>query len=86
MAPNIYVHISLLQVHEQTKNDLPIRLYGVIPILVENAETVLVPKLEMPEVLKPEEKFRLKVSEEKGKCVCVWSLLADGNNEMLMEM
>jgi len=67
MTPNIYVNISLLQPHEQTKNDLPIRLYGVIPILVEDAASVLLPELEMPEVLKPEEKFTLKVSEEKGK-------------------
>lgn len=67
MAPNVYVNISLLQPHEQTKNDLPIRLYGVIPILVEDPSTVLLPKLEMPEVLKPEEKFTVAVSEEKGK-------------------
>jgi uncharacterized protein YfaS (alpha-2-macroglobulin family) len=67
MAPNVYVNISLLQPHQQTKNDLPIRLYGVIPILVENPATVLSPKLEMPEVLKPEEKFSIKISEENGK-------------------
>tara|TARA_R110002072_G_scaffold22615_1_gene79293 strand:+ start:112924 stop:118491 length:5568 start_codon:yes stop_codon:yes gene_type:complete len=66
MAPNVYVNISLLQPHQQTLNDLPIRLYGVIPLLVENPSTVLHPKLEMPEVLKPEETFTVKVSEEKG--------------------
>ena len=37
MAPNIYVNISLLQPHSQTKNDLPIRLYGVIPLSVEDS-------------------------------------------------
>ena len=67
MAPNVFVNISLLQPHEQTKNDLPIRLYGVIPILVEDPATLLLPKLEMPEVLKPEEKFTLAISEDKGK-------------------
>jgi hypothetical protein len=67
MAPNVYVNISLLQPHEQTKNDLPIRLYGVIPILVENPSTVLHPKLEIPPVLKPEEKFTIKVSEKDDK-------------------
>jgi len=36
MAPNCYASVSLLQPHSQTKNDLPIRLYGVIPILVED--------------------------------------------------
>lgn len=67
MAPNVYVNISLLQPHAQTKNDLPIRLYGVIPILVENPSTVLLPKLEMPETLKPEETFTVNVSEENKK-------------------
>ncbi|MCB0456826.1 MAG: hypothetical protein KDC91_03710, partial [Flavobacteriaceae bacterium] len=67
MAPNVYVNISLLQPHEQTKNDLPIRLYGVVPILVEDASTILKPKIEMAEVLKPEESYTVKVSEENKK-------------------
>ena len=67
MAPNVYVNISFLQPHAQTKNDHPIRLYGVIPLLVENPNTILKPQLEMPEVLKPEKSFRIKVSEENGK-------------------
>ena len=67
MAPNIYVNISLLQPHNQTKNDLPMRLYGVIPISVENPSTILHPKITMPEVLKPEESFTVTVSEENKK-------------------
>lgn len=67
MAPNIYVNISLLQPHSQTKNDLPMRLYGVIPIFVEDPATILHPKITMPEVLKPEENFTVKVSEENKK-------------------
>ncbi|MEZ4778008.1 MAG: MG2 domain-containing protein [Flavobacteriaceae bacterium] len=67
MAPNVYVNISLLQPHEQTKNDLPIRLYGVVPILVEDASTILKPKIDMPEVLKPEASYTVKVSEENKK-------------------
>ncbi len=67
MAPNIYVNISLLQPHNQTKNDLPMRLYGVIPLSVEDPSMVLHPKITMPEVLKPEEIFTVKVSEENKK-------------------
>lgn len=67
MAPNVYVNISLLQPHAQTKNDLPIRLYGVVPILVEDPTTILQPQLEMPKVLKPEEKFSIHVSEKNNK-------------------
>ena len=40
MAPNVYVNVSLLQPHAQTINDLPIRMYGVLPILVEDKNTI----------------------------------------------
>ncbi|SDW06861.1 hypothetical protein SAMN05444411_10111 [Lutibacter oricola] len=67
MTPNVFINISLLQPHASTANDLPLRLYGVIPILVEDPATRLEPQIEMPKVLKPEEKFTLKVSEKSGK-------------------
>lgn len=67
MAPNVYVNISLIQSHEQTKNDLPIRLYGIIPLMVENPDTRLNPEIEMPQVLKPEQKYSVKVSEKNAK-------------------
>ena len=41
MAPNCYAYVTLIQPHAQTVNDLPIRLYGVIPILVEDPNTHL---------------------------------------------
>ncbi|MCK7557830.1 MG2 domain-containing protein [Chitinophaga sedimenti] len=43
MAPNVYVNVSLLQPHAQTANDLPIRMYGTVPILVENPATIRSP-------------------------------------------
>ncbi|RDK88612.1 alpha-2-macroglobulin family protein [Marinirhabdus gelatinilytica] len=67
MAPNVYANISLLQPHKNTKNDLPIRLYGVIPIVVEDPNTVLEPTLKMPDVLKPEETFNIQVSEKNNR-------------------
>jgi uncharacterized protein YfaS (alpha-2-macroglobulin family) len=67
MAPNIYVHVSLLQPHAQTINDLPIRLYGVLPIKIDDPNTHLRPMLKMPEVLAPETATSIIVSEENGK-------------------
>ncbi len=77
MTPNIYVNISLLQPHEQTKNDLPIRLYGVIPMLVEDPATKLKPVLDMPKVLKPEETFSVSVSEENKKAMTYTIAMVD---------
>jgi uncharacterized protein YfaS (alpha-2-macroglobulin family) len=67
MAPNFYIHISLLQPHSQTVNDLPIRMYGVIPVLVSNKESKLNPEMNMPDVLRPETEFTVEVSEKNGK-------------------
>lgn len=67
MTPNVYLHISLLQPHAQTVNDLPIRMYGVVPVFVTNSQTVLQPQIQMPEVLRPETNFNVTVSEKNGK-------------------
>ena len=69
MAPNVFVNISLLQPHASTVNDLPIRLYGVIPLMVKDPKTILEPQISMPKVLRPEEKFKVKVSEKTGKAM-----------------
>ena len=68
-TPNVYIHITLLQPHASTANDLPIRLYGVMPIMVEDPATKLQPKIAMPEVLRPEESVTVKVSEQNGKAM-----------------
>lgn len=67
MAPNIYLHISLLQPHGQTVNQLPIRMYGVVPVLVTNKQTLLQPQIKMPDVLQPQKEFAVTVSEQSGK-------------------
>jgi uncharacterized protein YfaS (alpha-2-macroglobulin family) len=67
MAPNVYASVTLLQPHSQTANDLPVRLYGVIPIYVDDPESHIQPVIAMPEVLKPEETVNVSVQEKNGK-------------------
>ena len=67
MAPNVYVHLTLIQPHMQTANSLPIRLYGVIPVLVDNPETKLNPVITTAEKMEPNKKAAFTVSEAKGK-------------------
>ena len=67
MTPNFYIHISLLQAHEQTLNDLPIRMYGVVPVFVSNKASELHPTVKMPDVLRPEQPFEMEVKETNGK-------------------
>ncbi|MBK9284887.1 MAG: hypothetical protein IPM51_11310 [Sphingobacteriaceae bacterium] len=65
MAPNVYVHVSLLQPH-QRENDLPIRLYGVVPINIDNPETHLRPVIKMAATLVPEKTAEIEIQEENG--------------------
>lgn len=67
MAPNVFFNITLLQPHATTKNDSPIRMYGIAPIEVVDKNTILEPMISMPQVLKPEQSFNVKVSERSGK-------------------
>lgn len=67
MAPNVYVNVSLLQPHAQTINDLPIRMYGVVPIVVEDKNTILKPVIKIADVIKPEVTNTITVSEAGGK-------------------
>lgn len=67
MAPNAFVHITLLQPHGVTKNDLPIRMYGVAPIIVENPDSHLNPVIKMKDVIRPETTEKITVSERDGK-------------------
>lgn len=67
MTPNCYVHVTLMQPHTKQKLDLPIRLYGVVPVMVENPQTHLHPVIAFPEVIKPESNVNVTVSEKDGK-------------------
>ncbi|MCB0408780.1 MAG: hypothetical protein KDD29_01085 [Flavobacteriales bacterium] len=67
MAPNVFVHISLIQPHVRVQNDLPIRMYGVQGIGVEDPNTHLEPVIKMPDELAPEKEVVINVKEAKGK-------------------
>ncbi len=77
MTPNIYVHSTFIQPHGQTINDLPIRLYGIIPLMIVNPETHLNPILSLPDELEPEKKVNITVSEKDGKAMTVTLAMVD---------
>ncbi|MDP2386879.1 MAG: MG2 domain-containing protein [Bacteroidota bacterium] len=67
MSPNAYIHVTLIQPHASTKNDLPIRMYGVVPVTVDDPLTHLNPEIKMQDVIKPESQTTIKVSEKSGR-------------------
>lgn len=69
MAPNVYVHLTLLQPHMQTANSLPIRLYGVVPVIVDNPDTQLTPVITMADKFMPNTDATISVSEANGRAM-----------------
>ena len=67
MAPNVFVHVSLLQPHSQTVNDLPIRVYGVTGVAIEDPQTHLEPVISMPDELEPGKEVTIKISEKSKR-------------------
>jgi alpha-2-macroglobulin len=67
MAPNVYAYVTVIQPHSQTINDMPVRLYGIVPVMVEDPETRLSPAIDMPDELRSQKPFTIKVSETNRK-------------------
>ena len=67
MAPNIYVYISLIQDYKTKENDRPLRLYGVVPVAVEDDDSKIDLEIDAPEQIMPNEKFTVKIKNKKNK-------------------
>ena len=67
MVPTVYANLTLLQNYDQTTNDRPLRLYGVVPVRVTDPATVLQPTLEVADEWAPEQRVSVRVSEATGR-------------------
>lgn len=67
LLPGCYVNVMMLQQHSQTINDLPIRMYGVLPINIEDKKTILKPQIEMPADIEAESEVKITISEQDNK-------------------
>ncbi|MEL6392057.1 MAG: MG2 domain-containing protein [Bacteroidota bacterium] len=69
MVPTVYANVTLIQPYEQTINDRPIRLYGVVGVGVIEPETRLEPQIATADEYAPEETVSVRVSETNGKAM-----------------
>ena len=67
MAPTVYAHAIYIQAHANTDQQLPMRLYGLIPLSVEDPGTRLQPSLRMASVLRSDTETAITVSEQQGR-------------------
>lgn len=67
MTPNVYVHVSYLQTYKKKDNDLPARLYGILPVHVENKKSHLYPVMKVKDEIRPDRKELVTVREKSGR-------------------
>lgn len=67
MSPNAYLHVTLIQPHHATTNDLPIRMYGIVPVKVDDPGSHLHPLINMKDKIRPESTTSITVREEQGR-------------------
>jgi uncharacterized protein YfaS (alpha-2-macroglobulin family) len=77
MTPNIYAHITLLQQHLQTLNDLPMRLYGIIPVTIQDPATRLQPEIKTEPFWEPSSKVSFTVKETQGRAMTYTAVVVD---------
>ena len=66
MQPNAYVGVTLINPYDDTRSDLPLRLYGVVPVTVRAANSKLEPVIKAPAEIKPLSRCHITVSEKSG--------------------
>ncbi|HEY8509063.1 MAG TPA: alpha-2-macroglobulin family protein, partial [Steroidobacteraceae bacterium] len=69
MAPNVYVAVTLVQPHEGRTNDRPIRLYGVIALIVTDPQTRLTPVIHAADEWRPESRASVEIAEAQGRAM-----------------
>lgn len=77
MAPNVYAHVALLLPHQERVAEAPMRLYGIVPLLVENPQTRLQPTLDVAEKVRPETEFTIKVGEQHQRAMTYTLAMVD---------
>ena len=78
MIPTAYASVSLIQPHAQTGNDRPMRLFGVVPIQVDDPGTRLGFDIRMPDLLRPGEPFEVEVHSAADSAAFTVAVVDEG--------
>ncbi|MBK9290238.1 MAG: hypothetical protein IPM52_01180 [Bacteroidetes bacterium] len=66
-SPNVYAHLSLIQPVGNVENDMPVRLYGIVNLKIENPHRKLEPRINAPDAVEAGKPFTIEISESKGR-------------------
>lgn len=59
--PNAYISVIVYQPYGELENDLPLRIYGIIPLHVKSEGTRLEFDLDLPAEIRPEEELTVRI-------------------------
>ncbi len=68
-SPNVYIHATIIQPYAQDNNDMPLRMYGIKPLIVNSNAKELKPVATLPDKLESNHSYTFTVSEEKGRAM-----------------
>lgn len=63
--PNAYVSVAVFQPYKDKDNDMPVRMYGIMPIKVEKKDTRLKFEIDTPGSIEPGQQFDINVKANK---------------------
>jgi uncharacterized protein YfaS (alpha-2-macroglobulin family) len=66
-APNVYVHISVVQKYAQQNNDYPLRMYGLKYLKMNGATSPLTPVSTLADQLESNKAYNFTVSEKESR-------------------
>ncbi|MCZ2100897.1 MAG: hypothetical protein LC107_05110 [Chitinophagales bacterium] len=66
-APNVYVHVTVVQKYMQDNNDMPLRMYGIKYLRMDATRQPLTPVTDLPDVLESNKKYTFHVSEKENR-------------------
>ena len=67
MVPTVYTNVTYLQPYEQTTNDRPVRLFGVVPVEVQSAQSLLHPEITTAPEWEPLQTVEVTVRERDDR-------------------
>ena len=67
MEPNVYLSVALIQDYKVTLNDRPMRMYGIIPIVLKLKNSRQEIEIKAPDTIKPNEDFEINIQTKDNK-------------------
>jgi len=79
MVPNVYISLMAIQPHEQSTNDRPLRLYGILPLTVIKKDARLTTEMVVKNELRPGESFQITLkTKDKSVSQFVLAVVDEG--------